>query len=68
MVDRLIRGVVGYDLVVRSHEATFKMSQNKSAADRLGVIRGMRGLGRERTDAVAEMMATYLKENSGDAH
>lgn len=65
MVDKLIRGIVGYDLTVRSHEATFKMSQNKSAADREGVIEGLRGLGRDRTDAVADMMLRYLQEETG---
>jgi transcriptional regulator len=66
MVDKLIRGVVGYDLTVRSHEATFKMSQNKSAADREGVIRGLRGLRRDRPQAVADMMIRYLEEETLD--
>lgn len=66
MVDRLINGVVGYELTVLSHEAIFKMSQNKSVADRMGVISGLRGLGRDATDEVAQMMETYLNESLAD--
>ncbi|WP_411976669.1 FMN-binding negative transcriptional regulator [Sulfitobacter faviae] len=62
MVDSLIHGVVGYQLTVTSHEAIFKMSQNKSRADRSNVIAGLAGLGRDATRDVAAMMAAYSQE------
>lgn len=67
MVDKLIRGVVGYELTVWRHEAIFKMSQNKSVADRRGVIAGLRGLGTDEASGVAEMAQAYLKEALRDA-
>lgn len=63
MVDRLINGVVGYELTVLSHEAIFKMSQNKSLPDRVGVISGLRGLATDGANEVADMMQTYLNES-----
>ncbi|QPM91991.1 FMN-binding negative transcriptional regulator [Pseudooceanicola algae] len=67
MVDSLIRGVVGYQLTVTSHEAIFKMSQNKSQADRGNVIAGLSGLGRDATQDVATMMAAYSQERDSNA-
>jgi len=67
MVDNLIRGVVGYRLTVTSHEAIFKMSQNKSAADRGNVIAGLAGLGRDATQEVAAMMTACNEGRDSDA-
>ncbi|MBP8245916.1 MAG: FMN-binding negative transcriptional regulator [Phenylobacterium sp.] len=36
--DRLLRGIVGARMVVERFEGTHKLSQNKSAADRVGVM------------------------------
>ncbi|MBF52856.1 MAG: FMN-binding negative transcriptional regulator [Confluentimicrobium sp.] len=66
MVDKLIRGIIGYRLTVRSHEASFKMSQNKTPADRTAVIDGLNGLDTPAAREVATMMADYLRETSTD--
>jgi transcriptional regulator len=39
--EAMLRGIVGARLVVERLEGTFKLSQNKDAADREGVIRGL---------------------------
>lgn len=36
--DRMLRGIVGARMVVERLEGTFKLSQNKDAADRTGVL------------------------------
>lgn len=56
MVDKLINGIIGFELTVESCEATVKMSQNKSAGDRTGVVRGLRRLGTAEATSVADMM------------
>ena len=46
-VERMLRGLVGFEIPIESLEGTWKMSQNKSAADREGVERGLRPTGEE---------------------
>ena len=42
---RMLRGIVGFELAVTAVRATAKLSQNKSAADRVGVVAGLRAGG-----------------------
>lgn len=51
---RMLRGIVGFEVAVTAVRATTKLSQNKSAADRQGVIAGLRASG---NDALADAMA-----------
>jgi len=44
-VDRLLAGIVGFELEVQAWRPTFKLSQNKSAAQREGVIAGLEARG-----------------------
>lgn len=55
-VDGLVRAIVGIELVVDGVEAKRKLSQNRSEADRAGVVRGLRADG-GRSDAVADAMS-----------
>ncbi len=41
-IDGLVRAIVGVELVVDRVEAKRKLSQNRSAADQAGVVRGLR--------------------------
>ena len=41
-VERLLRGIVGVEVAVSRLQGVWKMSQNKSAADRAGVREGLR--------------------------
>lgn len=55
-VEKLLRGIVGLTLEVGRVEAKRKMSQNKSAADQLGVIEGLALSPDPRDRLVAEAM------------
>jgi transcriptional regulator len=46
-IDAQIRGIVGVEIEVQRMEGKWKVSQNRSEADREGVIRGLRGEGNE---------------------
>jgi transcriptional regulator len=51
---RLLQGIVAFRMPVARLEIKFKMSQNKPAADRAGVIRGLRTAGEQATVAWME--------------
>ena len=59
-VDAQLRGIVGVELAVESVEAKAKLSQNRSIADREGVIAGLRQQTDPGADAVAELMSAGL--------
>jgi transcriptional regulator len=55
--DGMLKGIRGFKLRAERIEAQWKMSQNRSAADREGVIAGLRARGE---NATAEMVAATL--------
>jgi transcriptional regulator len=55
-VSTMLRGIVGIELTVEHVEAKAKLSQNRSDADRAGVVTGLRGTGRRRDEDVAADM------------
>jgi transcriptional regulator len=55
-VEKQLRAIVGVELVIESVESKAKLSQNRSAADREGVVSGLRREGAGREDAVANAM------------
>lgn len=55
-IDGLLRGIVGVEMRVERIEAKRKLSQNKSAADYDGVMRGL-GAGETESREVAALMA-----------
>lgn len=54
-LDAMLRAIVGVEMTIERVEAKAKLSQNRSPADRRGVIAGLRG--RDPDDAVAAAMA-----------
>ncbi len=62
-VDGQLRGIVGIELTVTRVEAKAKLGQNRSIADRAGVVDGLRGEPDPRAHAVADAMAA-LPERS----
>jgi transcriptional regulator len=58
----MLGGIRGFRLRSRRIEAQWKMSQNRSIADRLGVIAGLRGQGES---AVADLVAATLDARPG---
>ena len=59
-IDKQLRAIVGLEMTVERVEAKAKLSQNRSEADRTGVVAGLRREGRERDAQVADAMARRL--------
>jgi len=57
-VEKLLNAIVGVELRVTRIEAARKLSQNRSAADRAGVIDGLSNSSQSRDHAVAKAMQT----------
>lgn len=55
-LDTMMRGIVGLRLQVERLEGKWKMSQNKTPADRQGAMQGLQATGRARDAAVARVM------------
>lgn len=61
-VDGQLRGIVGVEFAVRTVHGKAKLSQNRSEADRLGVVGGLREAATDpRAAAVADLMAVGLE-------
>lgn len=61
-----LRGIVGLEVQVEHVDAKSKMSQNRSAADRAGVVAGLDDTGRPRDRAVADVMRAGLPREDPD--
>jgi transcriptional regulator len=60
-----LRAIVGLEIAIEQLEGKWKMSQNKSAADQLGVIQGLRDeLDPHRNPALAEQIEALLPDES----
>lgn len=55
-VDRMLGGIVGFEIAITRLEGKFKMSQNRNAADRDGAIAGLEASGRPDDAALARAM------------
>ena len=51
-IDGMLKGIVGFALPITRLEGKWKMSQNRPAADRAGVIDGLENAGREEVAAL----------------
>ena len=60
-VDKLARGIVSFELVVDRVEASAKLSQNKSEADRAGVIEDLAGRGGGASEIAGLMRSGALR-------
>ena len=58
-MERLPQGIVAFHLPIRALEVKFKMNQNKTAADRAAVIRGLRAAGAPESVATADWMQAH---------
>jgi len=64
-VDKQLRAIVGLEMTVERVQGKAKLSQNRSEADRAGVVTGLRREGRERDAQVAEMMDARRLHDAG---
>jgi transcriptional regulator len=62
-----LRAIVGIEMVVERVEAKVKLSQNRSDADRAGVVAGLRAEGGRREAEVADRMAEDLLPRASQA-
>jgi transcriptional regulator len=60
-VDRMLGGIVGFEIAITRLEGKFKMSQNRNADDRAGVIAGLEASGRPDDAALAQAMRGATK-------
>lgn len=61
-IEKLVRGIVGVELVVECVEAKRKLSQNRGDADRAGVVRGLN----ERDDRSRAVAASMVDDEHDD--
>jgi len=54
-----IKGIVGIEIPISRIEGKWKVSQNRSAADRAGVIEGLREIGEESADSMAALVQRF---------
>lgn len=62
-IENLLKGIVGIEIPIARLVGKWKASQNRSAADRHGVIEGLRGAG----DRESEQMAQLVQEHTDPA-
>jgi len=60
-IENLTRAIVGIEMIVSSLEGKWKVSQNRSDADRLGVIGGLQALASSEALSMAHLVETALK-------
>jgi transcriptional regulator len=60
-VEKQLRAIVGIELSIERVEGKSKLSQNRSAEDRAGVVRGLREEGGRREEDVADLMQTAVE-------
>ena len=53
---RQLAGIVGIDIRIREIEGKFKLSQNRSAADRAGVVASLTASGSDNDAALAALV------------
>lgn len=58
---RLLRGVVGFEIDITSLSGNWKLSQNKGAADRQGVVSGLRGERTPANEAMSDLVEQAAK-------
>lgn len=61
-VGHMLKGIVGFELPITRLEGKWKISQNRNAADRAGVIAGLRKSGRPDDVALAGLTAETLDD------
>lgn len=62
----VMKGIVGIEIPISRVEGKWKLSQNRSRADRDGVIAGLRAQPDEASRAMADLVAASLEDASGE--
>lgn len=61
----MVKGIVGIEVPIESLEGRWKVNQNRSAADRVGVVSALESLGDPDSVEMARMVAATLTERDG---
>jgi transcriptional regulator len=61
-IDTMLRAIVGIELTLTSLTGKWKVTQNRSAADRAGVVDGLRAQAEQNGDPMAEAMAALVEQ------
>jgi transcriptional regulator len=64
-VEAQIKGIVGLEIPIASIEGKWKVSQNRPAADRSGVVEGLRTVKEADADAMATLVADSAPPSKG---
>jgi len=59
--DKLASAIVAFEMPVERIEGKFKLGQNRSREDRLGMLAGLEGEG----GSDAEQLARFIREHAG---
>ncbi len=59
-VDNLLSAIIGVELTITGLEGKWKVSQNRSARDRQGVIEGLRNLDSSDAQRMADLMDSMV--------
>jgi transcriptional regulator len=59
-ITSLVKGIVGIEVPIESLEGKWKVNQNRSAADRAGVVSALESLGDPDSGEMARLVATSL--------
>jgi transcriptional regulator len=66
-IDSQLKAIVGFELPILRLEGKQKFNQNRAVEDRTGVINGLRELGEERKNKVAELMEEIESQRGATA-
>ena len=55
-IDSQLKAIVGFEMPIHRLQGKRKFNQNRTAADRFGVLQGLRALGGDQKNAVADLM------------
>jgi transcriptional regulator len=61
LLEKMLGAIVGFRMTVRRVDAKFKLSQNRSAVDRAGVLAGLASRHTAGDDALAEWMRAFAE-------
>jgi len=64
-VEAQIKGIVGLEIPIASIEGKWKVSQNRPAADRAGVVEGLCAVKEADADAMAKLVADFAPPQKG---
>ena len=56
-IARQLKGLIGFEITLTSLDGKWKVSQNRTEADRAGVVAGLRDAGAGRNEAMADLVA-----------